>query len=262
MRENLICLLENGLPVVPGHRRIRGDGSSKLVNAILPAPHFILWDCAVRQERILRQSSRWRLYEEIPILAGSEVNADPSADLRSKARGIAEGRESTPVAWLPREVRFVEKLRRPTSRSPTSSEDVDPIQGGARRAYVVGRADHALWAAGARHIGIFGDHELPDLAGQDSSGSQTIRQEGDVPRSKASSAPEVDVALVFRANHEGLHGERQDHHAPKRTASLGRSRPTIRHGGARVRRLRSRKRGPKATAGIARIPHTGLQARR
>src|SRR5713226_7656824 len=89
MRENLICLLENGSPLFPGIVGYEETVLPQLVNAILSRHHVTLLD------------------EEIPIIAGSEVNDDPFDPISKYGRElIAERGDATPIAWLPRELRF------------------------------------------------------------------------------------------------------------------------------------------------------------
>src|SRR2546425_11949981 len=77
LRENLICLLENGSPLFPGIVGYEETVLPQLVNAILSRHNFILLGLRGQaKSRILRQLVSL-LDEEIPILAGSEVNDDP-----------------------------------------------------------------------------------------------------------------------------------------------------------------------------------------
>src|SRR5882672_5574715 len=77
MRENLICFLENGSPLFPGIVGYEETVLPQLVNAILSRHNFILLGLRGQaKSRILRQLVTL-LDEEIPIIAGSEVNDDP-----------------------------------------------------------------------------------------------------------------------------------------------------------------------------------------
>src|SRR5256714_11548433 len=77
MRENLICLLENGSTLFPGIVGYEETVIPQLVNAILSRHNFILLGLRGQaKSRILRQLITL-LDEEIPILAGSEANDDP-----------------------------------------------------------------------------------------------------------------------------------------------------------------------------------------
>src|SRR5204862_145213 len=79
LRENLICLLENGSPLFPGIVGYEDSVIPQLVNAVLSRHNFILLGLRGQaKSRILRQLVTL-LDEEIPILAGSEVNDNPFA---------------------------------------------------------------------------------------------------------------------------------------------------------------------------------------
>src|SRR5215813_1045359 len=77
LRENLICLLENGSPLFPGIVGYEETVVPQLVNAILSRHNFILLGLRGQaKSRILRQLVTL-LDDEIPVLAGSEINDDP-----------------------------------------------------------------------------------------------------------------------------------------------------------------------------------------
>src|SRR5207247_1304687 len=110
LRENLVCLLENGSPLFPGIVGYEDSVIPQLVNAVLSRHNFILLGLRGQaKSRILRQLVTL-LDEEIPILAGSEVNDNPFAPISKYGRErVTEQGAGTPIAWLPRESRFVEK---------------------------------------------------------------------------------------------------------------------------------------------------------
>src|SRR5437899_1408408 len=114
LRENLICLLENGSPLFPGIVGYEDTVIPQLVNAVLSRHNFILLGLRGQaKSRILRQLVTL-LDEEIPILAGSEVNDNPFAPISKYGRErVTEQGAGTPFAWLPRESRFVETLATP-----------------------------------------------------------------------------------------------------------------------------------------------------
>src|SRR5213594_2132266 len=114
MRENLICLLENGSPLFPGIVGYEDTVIPQLVNAVLSRHNFILLGLRGQaKSRILRQLVTL-LDEEIPILAGSEVNDNPFAPISKYGRELVnEHGDRAPVAWLPRDSRYVEKLATP-----------------------------------------------------------------------------------------------------------------------------------------------------
>src|SRR6266513_2676096 len=203
MRENLICLLENGSPLFPGIVGYEETVLPQLVNAILSRHNFILLGLRGQaKSRILRQLVSL-LDEEIPIIAGSEVNDDPFDPISKYSRElIAEHGDGTPIAWLARELRFVEKLATPDVTIADIIGDVDPIK--------AARGGHLLSDELTMHFGllpranrgIFAINELPDLAGKIQVGLFNIMQEGDVQIKGYPVRLNLDVALVFTANPE------------------------------------------------------------
>src|SRR5919198_3865926 len=99
MRENLICLLENGSPLFPGIVSYEETIIPQLVNAILSRHNFILLGLRGQaKSRILRQLVTL-LDEEIPIVAGSEVNDNPFAPISKFGRElVAERGDGAPIA--------------------------------------------------------------------------------------------------------------------------------------------------------------------
>src|SRR5438067_1211702 len=203
MRENLICLLETGSTLFPGIVGYEETVIPQLVNAILSRHNFILLGLRGQaKSRILRQLITL-LDEEIPILAGSEVNDDPFEPISKYGRElIAERGEKTPIAWLSRELRFIEKLATPDVTIADIIGDVDPIK--------AARGGHLLSDELTMHFGllpranraIFAINELPDLAGKIQVGLFNIMQEGDVQIKGYPVRLNLDVALVFTANPE------------------------------------------------------------
>jgi magnesium chelatase subunit I len=203
MRENLICLLENGSPLFPGIVGYEDTVLPQLVNAILSRHNFILLGLRGQaKSRILRQLVTL-LDEEIPFIAGSEVNDDAFEPISKYGRElIGERGDQTPIAWLPRELRFVEKLATPDVTIADILGDVDPIK--------AARGGHLLSDELTMHFGllpranrgIFAINELPDLAGKIQVGLFNIMQEGDVQIKGYPVRLNLDIALVFTANPE------------------------------------------------------------
>src|SRR3954470_14892195 len=101
LRENLIAKLRAGETVFPGIVGYEDTVIPQLVNAILSRHNFILLGLRGQaKSRILRELMQL-LDEEIPMLAGSEVNDDPFHPISKYGRElIAERGEETPIDWL------------------------------------------------------------------------------------------------------------------------------------------------------------------
>src|SRR5690242_18284060 len=203
LRQNLICLLENGSTLFPGIVGYQDTVIPQLVNALLSRHNFILLGLRGQaKSRILRQLVTL-LDEEIPILAGSEVNDNPFAPISKFGRElVAEHADRTPIAWLPREMRYVEKLATPDVTIADIIGDVDPIK--------AARGGHLLSDELTMHFGllpranrgIFAINELPDLSGKVQVGLFNIMQEGDVQIKGYPVRLPLDVLLTFTANPE------------------------------------------------------------
>jgi magnesium chelatase subunit I len=203
LRENLICLLENGAPLFPGIVGYEDTVVPQLTSALLSKHNFILLGLRGQaKSRILRQLVTL-LDEEIPVLAGSEVNDNPFAPISKYGRELlGERGDAAPIAWLPRDSRFVEKLATPDVTIADIIGDVDPIKA-ARGGHLL--SDELTMHFGLlprSHRGIFAINELPDLAGKIQVGLFNIMQEGDVQLKGYPVRLNLDVALVFTANPE------------------------------------------------------------
>ncbi|HET9465563.1 MAG TPA: magnesium chelatase, partial [Gemmatimonadales bacterium] len=203
IRGNLLGRLESGEPLFPGIVGYEDTILPQIVNALLARHHFILLGLRGQaKSRILRELTGF-LDERIPIVAGSEVNDDPFAPISKYARELlAECGDATPLAWLRRDQRFVEKLATPDVTIADLIGDVDPIK--------AARGGHLLSDELTMHFGllpranrgIFAINELPDLSGKVQVGLFNIMQEGDVQIKGYPVRLPLDVLLAFTANPE------------------------------------------------------------
>lgn len=203
MRHNLVAKLEAGEQLFPGVRGYDESVVPQIVNAILARHDFILLGLRGQaKSRILRQLALL-LDDEIPILAGSEVNDDPLHPLSKYGRQLVEERgDDAPVEWIPRDARYVEKLATPDVTIADMIGDVDPIKA-ARGGHIL--ADELTIHYGLlprANRGIFAINELPDLAGKIQVGLFNILQEGDVQVKGYPIRLSLDVLMVFTANPE------------------------------------------------------------
>ncbi|MFQ5888991.1 MAG: magnesium chelatase [Gemmatimonadota bacterium] len=203
LRRNLLRRLRSGETVFPGIVGYEDTVVPQLVNAILARHHFILIGLRGQaKSRILRGLAAL-LDEAIPIVAGSELNDDPLGPISKYARErLTELGEDTPIDWLPRDARYVEKLATPDVTIADIIGDLDPIR--------AARGGHLLSDELSMHYGllpranrgIFAINELPDLAGKIQVGLFNVMQEGDVQIKGFPVRLPLDVLLVFTANPE------------------------------------------------------------
>ena len=115
---------------------------------------------------------------------------------------LAQHGDDTPVEWVGRDQRYVEKLATPDVTIADIIGDVDPIKA-ARGGHIL--ADELTIHYGLlprANRGIFAINELPDLAGKIQVGLFNILQEGDVQVKGYPIRLALDVMMVFTANPE------------------------------------------------------------
>ena len=203
MRANLVRKLRDREELFPGILGYDDSVVPQLVNGILARHDFILLGLRGQaKSRVLRQLMAF-LDEEIPILAGSEINDEPFRPVSRYGRLLIEEHgEDAPVAWVRRENRYVEKLATPDVSIADMIGDVDPIKA-ARGGHIL--ADELTVHYGLlprANRGIFAINELPDLAGKIQVGLFNILQEGDVQIKGYPVRLQLDVMLAFTANPE------------------------------------------------------------
>jgi magnesium chelatase subunit I len=203
IRENLIARLRTKRPIFPGIIGYEDTVVPQIVNAVLSRHNFILLGLRGQaKSRILRALSEL-LDEAIPVVPGCEIHDDPLAPLCAacRARVRAEG-DNLPVAWLPRDARFVEKLATPDVTIADMIGDLDPIKAARAALQLSDELTMHYGLLPRANRGIFAINELPDLAGKIQVGLFNILQEGDVQIKGYPVRLRLDVLLVFSANPE------------------------------------------------------------
>jgi magnesium chelatase subunit I len=203
MRENLIARLKAHETIFPGIIGYEDTVVPQIVNAVLSRQNFILLGLRGQaKSRILRALTAL-LDEHMPYVAGCEIRDNPFQPICRRCRDlIVEQGDATPLGWLSRDERYVEKLATPDVTVADLIGDLDPIK--------AARGGHDLASEMTMHYGllpranrgIFAVNELPDLAGKIQVALFNIMQEGDVQIKGYPVRLELDVALVFSANPE------------------------------------------------------------
>jgi magnesium chelatase subunit I len=203
LRDNLICKLQRREPLFPGIVGYEDSVVPQMVNAILSRHNFILLGLRGQAKTRLIRLLTTLLDERTPYVAGCEIRDNPFAPICRSCRDIIELRgDDTPIAWLDREQRYVEKLATPDVTIADMIGDIDPIKA-ARTGHNISdelTVHYGLLPRANR--GIFAINELPDLAGKIQVGLFNIMQEGDVQIKGYPVRLPLDVLLVFTANPE------------------------------------------------------------
>src|SRR5438067_5793593 len=205
LRENLVARLRTGkdTPIFPGIVGYDDTVVPQIVNAILSRHNFILLGLRGQAKSRILRALTLLLDPHTPYIAGCEIHDNPYAPICRRCQElIAECGESTGIAYLTPEQRYVEKLATPDVTIADLIGDIDPIK--------AARGGHELSSELTVHYGllpranrgIFAVNELPDLAGKIQVGLFNIMQEGDVQIKGYPVRLPLDVALVFSANPE------------------------------------------------------------
>jgi magnesium chelatase subunit I len=203
LRRNLIKKLQSGEKLFPGIVGYQDTVIPQLINAILSRHNIILLGLRGQaKSRIIRLLTDL-LDEHIPIIAGSEVNDDPFQPISAYGRQmLAEHGDTTPIDWIGRDARFVEKLATPDVTVADIIGDVDPIKAAKGGHLLSDELTIHYGLLPRANRGVFAINELPDLAGKIQVALFNIMQEGDVQIKGYPVRLPLDVMLMFSANPE------------------------------------------------------------
>lgn len=143
------------------------------------------------------------LDEYIPYITGTELNDDPLDPISFEGKRIVnEMGDQTPVSWLHRSERYVEKLATPDVSVSDLIGDVDPIKAATLKLpYSDERVIH-FGMVPRSHRSIFVINELPDLQARIQVSLFNILQEGDLQIRGFKLRMPLDVQFIFTANPE------------------------------------------------------------
>jgi magnesium chelatase subunit I len=203
MRANLMARWKARETVFPGIVGYEDTVIPQIVNAILSRQNFILLGLRGQaKSRILRALTAL-LDERLPYVAGCEIRDNPYAPLCKRCRDlIAAKGDATPIAWLTRDERYVEKLATPDVTVADLVGDLDPIKAARGGEDLSSELTMHYGLLPRANRGVFAINELPDLAGKIQVALFNIMQEGDVQIKGYPVRLLLDVALVFSANPE------------------------------------------------------------
>ena len=202
IRRNLIAKIRAEEPVFPGIIGFDQTVIPQLENAILAGQDIILLgERGQAKTRLIREMVNL-LDEQLPVIAGSELNDDPYSPLSPDARQMAADMgDDTPVAWIGRDLRYSEKLATPDISIADLIGEIDPIKVAEGRHLSDETALH-YGLVPRTNRGIFCINELPDLAERIQVGLFNLMEERDVQIKGYRIRMPLDVFVVATANPE------------------------------------------------------------
>ena len=203
LRANLICKLQKREPLFPGIVGFEDTVVPQVINAVLSRHNFILLGLRGQAKTRLIRMLVSLLDEHVPYVAGCEIRDDPFTPICRRCRTlIAEQGDATPIAWLSRQERYVEKLATPDVTIADMIGDIDPIKAARSGQNIADELTVHYGLLPRANRGMFAINELPDLAGKIQVGLFNIMQEGDVQIKGYPVRLPLDLMLVFTANPE------------------------------------------------------------
>ena len=163
IRRNLIRKMRTGDRLFPGVIGYDRTVIPQVQNALLAGHDLIFWGERDQGKSRLIRGIKDLLYEEIPAVAGCEINDDPFNPICRvcKERASKEG-DDLEVVWLPRDARFADKVATPDITMMDLIGDIGPIKVAEGRYLSSELVIH--WGLIPRvNRGIFCISELPDL---------------------------------------------------------------------------------------------------
>jgi magnesium chelatase subunit I len=203
LRENLRTRLAHGERWLTGIVGYDETVLPQLENAILSQHDFILLGLRGQAKTRIVRNLTELLDPEIPVVEGCAIHDDPlRPTCASCRRRAAELGDRLPVAWLPREERYREKLATPDVTIADLIGDIDPIKAARDR---LDFSDEEVIHYGIiprTNRGIFALNELPDLQPRIQVGLLNIMEEKDIQIRGFPVRIPLDVLLTFTANPE------------------------------------------------------------
>jgi len=203
LRENLIRKIRLKEHLFPGIYGYDTSVIPQLKHAILARHDILLLGLRGQAKTRLLRSIVNFLDEYMPIIQGSELNDDPYNPLSIYGGNLlSEMGDQTPIEWVHRSKRYVEKLATPDTTVADLIGDIDPIKAATRKLDLSSEQVIHFGLVPRSNRGLFAINELPDLQPRIQVALLNIMQERDIQIRGFNLRFPLDVALVFSANPE------------------------------------------------------------
>lgn len=203
IRDNILFALKTNKDLFEGIIGYDHTVIPQIINALLAKHDILLLGLRGQAKtKILRQLPIF-LDEYIPIIKGSEINDDPFRPLSEFGKNrIQEQGDDTPIVWLHRSQRYVEKLATPDTTVADLIGDIDPVKAANER---ISLSDHRAINFGLiprANRSLFIINELPDLQPRIQVALLNVLQEKDIQIRGFNIRIPLDISIHFSANPE------------------------------------------------------------
>ncbi len=202
LRANLLARLAAGQETLPGIIGFSESVIPTIEHAILAGHDMVFLGERGQAKTRMARSLVGLLDDWLPVVAGGELNDDPSDPVSPAARAIVErDADATAIDWLPRDRRYAEKLATPDITIADLIGEVDPIKVAEGR-YLSDELTIHYGLIPRANRGIVAINELPDLAERIQVGLLNILEERDVQIRGFIVRLPLDLYVVASANPE------------------------------------------------------------
>jgi magnesium chelatase subunit I len=202
MAANLEVRIAEGTPLSVGVQGFEDTVLPQLETAVLAGHDVILLGERGQAKTRLIRSLVDLLVEWLPVIAGSEINDDPTNPVSAGAKAlVADQGDATPISWIHRTDRYGEKLATPDTTIADLIGEVDPIKVAEGR-YLSDELTLHYGLVPRVNRGIFAINELPDLAERIQVGLLNVLEERDIQIRGHRIRLPLDIVLVATANPE------------------------------------------------------------
>ena len=202
IRSNLLTRLRDDEPILPSILGFEETVLPAIENAILAGHDLVFLGERGQAKTRMARLLVGLLDQWLPVVHGGELNDDPTAPISPAARAIVErDGDATPIDWLARDRRYVEKLATPDITIADLIGEVDPIKVAEGR-YLSDELTLHYGLIPRANRGIVAINELPDLAERIQVGLLNILEERDVQIRGFVVRLPLDLLVVASANPE------------------------------------------------------------
>jgi magnesium chelatase subunit I len=203
MRGNLLLALKQGTEIFEGILGYENTVIPEVQTAILAGHNINFLGLRGQAKTKMARLMVNLLDEWTPVVQGSELNDDPFKPLSRYALDVIKNEgDNTPITWMHRSERYVEKLATPDVTIADLIGDIDPIKAANLKVgYQDERAIHFGLIPRSNRC-IFVINELPDLQARIQVSLFNILQEGDIQIRGFKVRLPLDIQFIFTANPE------------------------------------------------------------
>lgn len=203
MRDNLVQALSKGENTFQGIYGFEDTVIPDLERAILSGHNILLLGLRGQAKTRIARMMTGLLDEYVPVIEGSELNDDPLQPISFFGKKLVrELGDQTPVSWLHRDERYVEKLATPDVSVADLIGDADPIKAATLKLSYGHEEVIHFGLIPRSHRCIFVINEIPDLQARIQVSLFNILQEGDIQIRGFKTRLPLDIGFVFTANPE------------------------------------------------------------